>query len=141
MLICICQNALDIKGGLPPYQYLWSTGEQTAEITIAQDGVYTLTVTDEKNCSAVKIYYLKVSGHKSPSADRIQLFQHSETITILSQGTLIDKIQLLSLNGKMIHSQSIVSEKFTFQKENLIQSMSILRVYLIDGSIRSFKVF
>jgi len=90
---------------------------------------------------AVKIYYLKVSGHKSPSADRIQLFQHSETITILSQGTLIDKIQLLSLNGKMIHSQSIVSEKFTFQKENLIQSMSILRVYLIDGSIRSFKVF
>ena len=89
----------------------------------------------------MKIYYLKGSGTESPSAERIQLFQHSETITILSQGTLIDKIQILDLNGKMIRSQSIHSEEFSFQKENRIQSMSILQVYLIDGSIRSFKVF
>jgi len=38
------------NGGTPLYEYLWSTGETTAEIQNLSSGIYTLTVTDANNC-------------------------------------------------------------------------------------------
>ena len=40
--------------GLPPYQFSWSNGAASAGIDRLQAGNYTLTVTDAKNCRAVK---------------------------------------------------------------------------------------
>lgn len=40
-------------GGLPPYQFLWSTGASTDTITGLAQGNYTVTVTDANQCSAV----------------------------------------------------------------------------------------
>ena len=35
-----------VAGGTPPYFYSWSTGENTPQITVTNDGVYFLTVED-----------------------------------------------------------------------------------------------
>jgi hypothetical protein len=40
-------------GGTPPYTYHWSNGGTTAQITGLTGGVYTVTVTDISNCTAV----------------------------------------------------------------------------------------
>lgn len=37
-------------GGVPPYQYLWSTGATTATITNLAVGTYSVTVTDDNGC-------------------------------------------------------------------------------------------
>ncbi len=39
-------------GGVPPYKYLWATGALTTEINGLEAGVYAITVTDDKNCTA-----------------------------------------------------------------------------------------
>jgi gliding motility-associated-like protein len=40
-------------GGVPPYQYLWSTGETTATINNLGVGQYNVTVTDDNGCLVV----------------------------------------------------------------------------------------
>jgi gliding motility-associated-like protein len=41
-----------VTGGTSPYDYSWSNGATTANLSNVQGGVYTLTVTDENNCVA-----------------------------------------------------------------------------------------
>lgn len=41
-----------LNGGSMPFTYLWSTGEQTANLVNIPAGNYTLTVTDANNCTA-----------------------------------------------------------------------------------------
>lgn len=38
------------SGGMPPYAYLWKTGEKTQSISGLTAGLYTVTVTDANNC-------------------------------------------------------------------------------------------
>lgn len=42
---------IDVTGGAAPYQYLWSTGQITEDISSVIAGTYTVTVTDANNCS------------------------------------------------------------------------------------------
>ncbi len=57
----LCNNDTDaeiavrVHGGVPPYTYLWSTGENTSEITGLRAGNYTLIVQDANECSVSKI--------------------------------------------------------------------------------------
>lgn len=60
---------VSLTGGVPPYAYLWSNGQQTAKATNLPSGVYTATVTDANNNCAVTLTYnlieptpLKASG-------------------------------------------------------------------------------
>jgi len=42
---------LFVSGGIPTYQYLWTTGEQTSQRTQLSDGVYEVMVSDANGCS------------------------------------------------------------------------------------------
>ncbi|RMG99256.1 MAG: hypothetical protein D6706_05780, partial [Chloroflexi bacterium] len=51
-----CRNSSDgsidlvVFGGVPPYTYQWSLGQTTQDITNIPAGIYTVTVTDNRNC-------------------------------------------------------------------------------------------
>lgn len=40
--------------GQAPYSYLWNTGEQTPTLQVAQPGLWTVTATDNKGCTAAE---------------------------------------------------------------------------------------
>ena|GEM_PF-1365202 len=42
---------IDVKGGTPPYQFAWSNGANTEDLNKLSGGTYTLTVTDNNNCT------------------------------------------------------------------------------------------
>lgn len=44
----------DVKGGAPPYKYLWNTGSQKANLDKLIAGVYSVVVTDQNGCSVTK---------------------------------------------------------------------------------------
>lgn len=47
------------QGGLAPYTYKWSNNETTEDLTNLSEGSYTVTVTDQNNCSATQTIALK----------------------------------------------------------------------------------
>jgi hypothetical protein len=42
---------LSVEGGIQPYQYIWSNGQQTKDISNLAAGFYTLTLTDGNGCT------------------------------------------------------------------------------------------
>ena len=47
-------------------QYLWSTGETTESITVSQNGMYSLTVTDVNGCTGAGTHSLEIGGALTP---------------------------------------------------------------------------
>lgn len=50
------------EGGVPPYVYQWSTGEETANITGLGAGTYILTITDSEGCAETFTFNLVPEG-------------------------------------------------------------------------------
>lgn len=50
--------AVSVSGGTPGYNYLWSNGETTQNISGLSAGSYTVTVTDANNCTVTSVFSL-----------------------------------------------------------------------------------
>ncbi len=48
------------EGGIPPYQFLWSTGDTTSTLLDLPQGLYALTVTDSLGCVAIDSFEIGV---------------------------------------------------------------------------------
>ncbi len=42
---------IKVKGGIPPYNYRWSSGQQTEDLTSLLAGTYTVSVSDSRGCT------------------------------------------------------------------------------------------
>ena len=49
---------MTVIGGIPPFSFLWSTGDVTEDLTDLCAGDYSVTVTDSGNCSFEDIFIL-----------------------------------------------------------------------------------
>ena len=70
----------------PEYNYLWSTGEITSSITVAQGGEYSLTITDKLGVSACdNTFMINVYASKTPHIKEVIIedLQDSNTVTIV----------------------------------------------------------
>ncbi|MCD6367152.1 MAG: choice-of-anchor L domain-containing protein, partial [Bacteroidales bacterium] len=47
------QVSTTAQGGIPPYSYLWNSGQTTANITGLSSGNYTVTITDSNGCIVI----------------------------------------------------------------------------------------
>jgi hypothetical protein len=103
-----------VSGGLPPFTYLWSTGDTTSIIENLSSGIYGITVIDSFGCSvhASVIVDEKVSINNTGFNDFIQIFPNPAEdyfIVELNDQTNDVILELMTLEGEIIHSEIINS--------------------------------
>ncbi|MCC7223752.1 MAG: PQQ-dependent sugar dehydrogenase [Chitinophagales bacterium] len=54
--------AVNPSGGTPPYSYAWNTGGVTPSLSNLYPGTYTVTVTDNKGCTATQAAVVAIAG-------------------------------------------------------------------------------
>ena len=80
-----------VSGGLPPYSYLWSTGQVISNISGLPAAPYFLTVTDDNGCSSSETYGLSDPGAQpvtmTSSEDPNNEICAGESITFTASGS------------------------------------------------------
>ncbi|TNF32417.1 MAG: T9SS type A sorting domain-containing protein, partial [Bacteroidetes bacterium] len=81
-----------VSGGLPPYDYLWSTSETSANISGLAAGPYVLTVTDDNGCFSTETYGLSDPGAApvtlASSEDPNNEICEGESVTFTASGSV-----------------------------------------------------
>ena len=61
-----------VSGGVPPYNYLWNTGNQTAGMTDLDADLYSVTVTDANGCNLIESLSLEEPSRLTTELDIIK---------------------------------------------------------------------
>lgn len=78
-------QSISLDAGVSGMNYLWSTGETSQVITVANSDIYTVTITSPspENCSSTKT--ITVTENNIPEIDRIEINETTVTIHLKQQ--------------------------------------------------------
>ena len=97
-------------GGTSPYNFSWSNGGTTEDITGLNPGAYLLTITDANGCSSANTFIVGnltgVEDLKINLSDvRVYPNPANDYVVIDASGHKIDKVELINLLGQTIINQ------------------------------------
>lgn len=126
--------------------YIWDFGDNTTSTeinpthTYQSNGEYTVTLTASSGCGEDTISYqvVIVAGIENHFTDNIEIYPNpsSDLLNIKSNQT-ISKIQILSVDGKIIKTfENINSTKTFIDIENLNNSYYFINIYIENKIIR-----
>jgi len=98
---------LQVQGGIPPYDYQWSTMDTTQSLADIQDGVFSVKVTDDNGCETIRnnlFVYRMMTDRRDTAKYRV--------ITIGSQVWMADNMNY----GKQIMSDKISTRNGEVEK-------------------------
>ncbi|MEZ4912058.1 MAG: cohesin domain-containing protein [Saprospiraceae bacterium] len=111
--------SISATGGTAPYVFIWNTGEKFSEITVSENGLYSVVVVDSKLCVSQKYEILVTNFITSTSDDRNKNFviypnPASDKLYFNSETNISgESYTIFSMNGQAM-------QYGTFQNENYI---------------------
>jgi gliding motility-associated-like protein len=110
LFLCQNVNSILLDAGSGFTSYTWNTNPplQTQEIAAVQPGTYTVTVTNDFNCTGTKTFTVTASGQATGADIKIDDFTgNNNSITIITQGTGTYEY---SLNGTQYQDSPIFND-------------------------------
>ena len=116
----------------PSSSYLWSTGATTQEISVSQNGTYSVTVTNAAGCSAsdeISVNFtiglnengnILFSAHPNPVLNSVKIQVEEQLLN--------EKFELVDMAGKLISEGKINSTSFEINMDNLHTGTYLLRI-------------
>ncbi|WNJ18917.1 T9SS type A sorting domain-containing protein [Pontibacter sp. G13] len=138
---------VNISGGNPPYDILWSNGSATSTISGLDQGTYTVSVTDSTGCN--KTDSIEVTGPVSIDPTDLgiseyQLFPVPATTVLQVQVTLVTpgklSLVLVDIQGRSVRSQAgdhvQISHQHQLSVEGLASGFYTLYIQTESGIFR-----
>ena len=125
------------KGGVPPYSYAWSNGDNTQVATGFGQGIHSVTITDQKSCQVISTILFFKSYYPGFIPDQITV---SSTTTGTCQGSSNGTITVTGGGGTGSLHYAIVrvaTSDSTYQASNNVftnLAAGTYRVYVIDDN-------
>lgn len=107
----LCENATDVLSVTGNYEFAWSTGETTPQITISAGGVYTVTATNDYGCSSFSsMYVFPLPAPVLSIVGVSDLCQGDTTVLVASA----DAVQFVWSTGETTQSVSVVPDNTVY---------------------------
>ncbi|MEZ5042960.1 MAG: T9SS type A sorting domain-containing protein [Saprospiraceae bacterium] len=104
---------LQVEGGIPPYQYDWSTGDRSEDVFDLSPGIYQVTVTDSHICQNELVIDLQPTATDEPDINHLlQVFPNptADFLRIEWQGQFPVLMQLFDIGGRLIAQKKIIEQ-------------------------------
>lgn len=106
---------LTVTGGVPVYQYAWSNGINTEDLTNLSAGVYNVTLFDANGCTAtthVTVLDLTVSGINENQNDAVSIYPNPSNgnATVTWTGTMTE-IYIKDAQGKVVANGQVIGQE------------------------------
>ncbi|MBK7872030.1 MAG: T9SS type A sorting domain-containing protein [Saprospiraceae bacterium] len=107
---------LVVQGGIPSYNYEWSSGETSEDIFNLKAGTYNVTVTDREGCSQTLTVEVGTTSTTEPDwAAYVNVFpnptKHNVKIVIDAPTQVESKVGLFDITGRLIFPMQIFKEQ------------------------------
>ncbi|MBS1612951.1 MAG: T9SS type A sorting domain-containing protein [Bacteroidetes bacterium] len=128
------------SGGTAPYNYTWSTGASTDTLYNVPDGGYRVTVTDASACSMTgSVGNINMVGINETALTEAEVYPNPvrDVLHIDLPNSKDVKLQLLSVEGKVVLVQSLVQGNNTIPTNGLAKGMYVCRINNKEGTAHS----
>jgi len=139
---CNGQLNLVLIGGTSPYNYSWSTGGTTNNISSLCSGWYTVTVTDSNQCQLVDSFFVNSASGiaQNDLSSRVSVFPNpaSSEITILISGSILQHSSFYTIEdvlGRTVMSESLTNSESKISVEGLPSGYYTLMIQLGNEKI------
>ncbi len=132
-----------MTNAMPPFKYLWSTGDTTAQITKLGVGIYAVSVTDANGCFFTTSFQVSISTNVFDNIGNFdfQVFPSpvDDNLTLVFEGEEMD-FYLLNQQGKLLLEQQNAKDKTQIDVSNLAAGFYILQAKNKKGKMINKKV-
>lgn len=118
-------------GGTTPYNYSWSNGATTDTVYNVPDGSYCVTITDANTCSMTAcVGNVNTVGIHETALNEVQVYPNPvrDVLHIELPDTKDAVMQLLSIEGKILLTQSLMKGNNNIPTNNLAKGLYICRI-------------
>jgi len=137
------------SGGSAPYQYSWNTGDTGSFIQGISNGIYDVTVTDQKGCSNVCSVNLSPTNTETPANfTALKVFPNPASEQLFIHADLLEyesvRISLVNLVGQTVKSETAsgTTIRNSIQLTDLSAGTYLLRLETERGTaIRKVVIF
>lgn len=113
--------ALDISGGFPPYEILWSNGESENSVDELPTGIYSVVVSDEQGCEQ-EIEVLITSLEESTDPP-FQFYPNPFSDQLTVKGAIGDRVRIFNLGGQVLRETILESNKKELDLSHLSEGL------------------
>ena len=142
---------LALSGGTPPYEFLWSTGDNTSSIDSLYGGTYGLTITDANDCqiqAAFEIQVISATKESSLENQLIALYPNPVAksnfihFVFKQKSTAAWNCSIFDTAGKLLSTEKILSDQQGIFRLKAPEQTGVFEVLVEneDGERGVFKV-
>ena len=131
---------LSVAGGIGPYAYLWSNGENSEDVFDLLPGTYEVTVTDDHGCQDQLEVRIEVTSSTEPGLENwLTLFPNPTKDKLQWQwkGDLPVSIRLFDGQGQLVKQQLIEEGQTALDLQELPAGVYWLRMHAKEGFLNA----